>query len=98
MRWRLGYHAIATTAGFASEAFGHFGFGGSGGWADPQTGLALAFIVNCGMGTPFGDTRTARISGAALRSVRRLQRRDDALRERTHEQAEPEEGTSTLYH
>ena len=66
MRWRLGYHGILTTTGFSSQAFGHFGFGGSGGWADPGRELAVAFIVNRGMGTPFGDTRTARISGAAL--------------------------------
>lgn len=70
MRWRLGYHGILTTAGFSSQAFGHFGFGGSGGWADPGRELAVAFIVNRGMGTPFGDTRTARISGAALCSAR----------------------------
>ncbi len=81
MRWRLGYHGIATTAGFAKNAFGHFGFGGSGGWTDPDTGLALAFIVNCGMGTPFGDTRTARISGAALRCARQRERRDERSRE-----------------
>jgi CubicO group peptidase (beta-lactamase class C family) len=90
MRWRLGYHGIATTAGFAPSAFGHFGFGGSGGWADPASGLALAFIVNCGMGTPFGDTRTARISGSALRSVRRRHRHDEgAPDQRRAERAEP---------
>ncbi len=70
MRWRLGYHGIATTAGFPKNGFGHFGFGGSGGWADPDQELSVALIVNQGMGTPFGDTRTARISGAALRCVR----------------------------
>jgi CubicO group peptidase (beta-lactamase class C family) len=74
MRWRLGYHGIATTRGFPREAFGHFGFGGSGAWADPQLDLSVALIVNCGMGTPFGDTRTARISGAALGAARRRER------------------------
>jgi len=69
MRWRLGYHGIITSRGFPRHAFGHFGFGGSGAWADPSRELAVALIVNCGMGTPFGDTRTARISGAALASV-----------------------------
>jgi len=67
MRWRLGYHGIATTEGFAPQAFGHFGFGGSGAWADPSRRLAVALIVNSGMGTPFGDLRVARISGAVLR-------------------------------
>jgi CubicO group peptidase (beta-lactamase class C family) len=74
MRWRLGYHGIITSAGFAPRAFGHFGFGGSGGWADPKRDLAVAFIVNRGMGTPLGDTRTVRIGGAALSCARAIER------------------------
>ena len=70
MRWRLGWHGVFTTRGIPRQAFGHFGFGGSGAWADPTRNLAVAFIVNSGLGTPFGDTRTARISGAALASAR----------------------------
>ncbi len=69
MRWRLGYHGVATTRGFPRRAFGHFGFGGSGAWADPARDLSVALIVNSGMGSPFGDLRTARISGAALSCV-----------------------------
>jgi len=52
-------------------AFGHFGFGGSGGWADPHRDLAVALIVNSGMGSPFGDLRILRLSGAALAAVER---------------------------
>ena len=70
MRWRLGYHGVFTTRGIPRQAFGHFGFGGSGAWADPTRNLSVALIVNSGLGTPFGDTRTARISGAALASAR----------------------------
>ena len=66
MRWRLGYHGVATTRGFPRRAFGHFGFGGSGAWADPERRLSVALIVNSGLGSPFGDLRTARIGGAAL--------------------------------
>lgn len=66
MRWRLGYHGVATTRGIPRKGFGHFGFGGSGAWADPTRDLAVALIVNSGLGSPFGDLRTARISGAAL--------------------------------
>lgn len=66
MRWRLGYHGVATTRGVPSRAYGHFGFGGSGAWADPRRELAVALIVNRGMGTPFGDTRIVRVGGAAL--------------------------------
>jgi CubicO group peptidase (beta-lactamase class C family) len=67
MRWRLGYHGVATTWGVPRRAFGHFGFGGSGAWADPRRRLAVALIVNSGMGTPFGDLRILRVGGAALR-------------------------------
>ncbi len=66
MRWRLGYHGVFTTRGIPRCGFGHFGFGGSGAWADPKRELAVGFIVNSGLGTPFGDSRTIRISGAAL--------------------------------
>jgi CubicO group peptidase (beta-lactamase class C family) len=69
MRWRLGYHGVLTTRGVPRQAFGHFGFGGSGAWADPRRNLAVALIVNSGLGTPFGDLRIARIGGAALASV-----------------------------
>ncbi len=69
MRWRLGYHGVLTTRGVPRRAFGHFGFGGSGAWADPRRDLAVALIVNSGLGTPFGDLRIARIGGAALASV-----------------------------
>jgi CubicO group peptidase (beta-lactamase class C family) len=69
MRWRLGYHGVFTTRGVPRRAFGHFGFGGSGGWADPHRELAVALIVNSGMGTPFGDLRIARVGGAALASA-----------------------------
>jgi CubicO group peptidase (beta-lactamase class C family) len=71
MRWRLGYHGVATTRGVPRDAFGHFGFGGSGAWADPRRDLAVALIVNSGMGTPFGDLRILRIGGAALAGARR---------------------------
>jgi CubicO group peptidase (beta-lactamase class C family) len=69
LRWRLGYHAVFTTRGIPRHAFGHFGFGGSGAWADPSRDLAVALIVNSGMGTPFGDFRVARVSAAALVAV-----------------------------
>jgi len=74
MRWRLGYHAVFTTRGVPARAFGHFGFGGSGAWADPRRNLAVALIVNSGLGTPFGDFRILRIGGAALASVARRPR------------------------
>jgi CubicO group peptidase (beta-lactamase class C family) len=89
MRWRLGYHGVGTTRGVPRQAFGHFGFGGSGAWADPSRELALAFIVNCGMGTPFGDTRTARISGAALASVQGMRHSRRRAAERSSTRLRP---------
>jgi len=71
MRWRLGYHRVFAVRARVPSGFGHFGFGGSGGWADPQRQLAVALTVNSGVGTPFGDTRIARVGGAAARSADR---------------------------
>jgi len=65
MRWRLGYHLAATTRGIIPNGFGHFGFGGSGAWADPDNNLAVAFVCNRVAGTPFGDTRLLRIGTQA---------------------------------
>ncbi len=77
MRWRLGYHGVFTTRGVPRQAFGHFGFGGSGAWADPTRNLSVALIVNSGLGSPFGDARTARISGAALTSAKHRDNRQE---------------------
>ncbi|MDX2168104.1 MAG: serine hydrolase domain-containing protein [Deltaproteobacteria bacterium] len=74
MHWRLGYHRAATTAGTPPRGFGHYGFGGSGAWCDPDQQLAVAMVLNSGIGTPFGDLRTAHISGRALRCARRRRR------------------------
>ena len=71
MRWRLGYHRVFAAGARMPGAFGHFGAGGSGAWADPRRQLSVALTLNSGVGTPFGDTRIARISGAAVRCVDR---------------------------
>jgi CubicO group peptidase (beta-lactamase class C family) len=69
MGWRLGYHSAFTTRGTVPGAFGHFGFGGSGGWADPRRDLALAMVCNRGTGTPIGDLRMAQLG--TVSTVRR---------------------------
>lgn len=69
MHWRLGYHRVFTTGPRTPRAFGHFGYGGSGAWCDPSRGLAVGYVVNYGIGTPFGDTRLWKLNTAAIRAV-----------------------------
>lgn len=75
MNWRLGYHS-AFVAGRARSphAFGHYGLGGSGAFADPETGLSVAFVTNR-LGntlTPLADLRLARLAAQAESIARRL--------------------------
>jgi CubicO group peptidase (beta-lactamase class C family) len=69
MRWRLGYHHAFGTGRDASMAFGHYGYGGSGGWADPATGISLGFVTNRigSLTTPLGDLNLFRLSALARR-------------------------------
>lgn len=69
MRWRLGYHLAATSRGILPRGFGHFGYGGSGAWAEPERDLAVAMITNHVAGTPVGDLRMLGIGNAAVRSA-----------------------------
>ncbi len=71
MRWRLGYHRAFALGARAPRAFGHYGFGGSGAFADPKRQLAVALTVNSGVGSPLGDLRIARIGGVAIRCADR---------------------------
>jgi CubicO group peptidase (beta-lactamase class C family) len=71
MRWRLGYHRVATFRGVPKRAFGHFGWGGSGGWADPTRNISLAFVTNTGSGTPIGDMRIMRLNTRMLECVKK---------------------------
>jgi CubicO group peptidase (beta-lactamase class C family) len=70
MRWRLGYHVAATTRGVLPNGFGHFGFGGSGAWADPDLDLAVAMVCSRVAGTPFADSRLLRVGAAAVRCAK----------------------------
>ena len=64
MRWRLGYHQALGTGREAPKAFGHYGYGGSGGWADPDRGLSLGFVTNRigSLTTPMADLTLFRLS------------------------------------
>ncbi|MEZ5238778.1 MAG: serine hydrolase domain-containing protein [Microthrixaceae bacterium] len=72
MDWRLGYHRVFTSRGPVPSAFGHFGFGGSGAWADPERDLSVAFVCNRGSGTPVGDLRMMELGAAAVRAADRV--------------------------
>jgi CubicO group peptidase (beta-lactamase class C family) len=72
MHWRMGYHRAFSMGASAPFAFGHYGYGGSGGFCDPSRNLAAALTVNSGLGTPAGDSRMPRIARAAIKSVDRL--------------------------
>jgi CubicO group peptidase (beta-lactamase class C family) len=64
MRWRLGYHHAFGTGRQAPWAFGHYGYGGSGGWADPDLGLSLGFVTNRigSITTPMADLTLYRLN------------------------------------
>ncbi|WP_069166136.1 serine hydrolase domain-containing protein [Nocardia altamirensis] len=67
--WALGFHGVPMKPSKADpvSAFGHFGLGGSGAFADPATGMSLGFVTNRlgGRLTPLGDARLARLGALA---------------------------------
>jgi CubicO group peptidase (beta-lactamase class C family) len=73
MHWRLGYHRVFAMGASAPQAFGHFGYGGSGAFCDPGRRLAVALTRNRGGGTPMGNRNVPMIARAAIRAVDRLE-------------------------
>jgi len=82
LRVKLGYHrpislglrlrvfGHAVDLGVPSpDAFGHFGFGGSGAWADPERALSVGLVTNCFFGTLPLDLRTVAICTAAAHAA-----------------------------
>lgn len=70
--WRMGFYQAPATGKRAPLAFGHCGFGGSAGWADPATGLAFAYVTNdvAALNAPVGgDIRTFRLTNLVLDTV-----------------------------
>jgi CubicO group peptidase (beta-lactamase class C family) len=75
MLWRLGYHRAGAPGFSQADAFGHYGFGGSGGWADRTSGVSFGFVTNelrLLQAPVGGDSRIFRLSGLVLRSAYRL--------------------------
>ena len=75
MRWRLGYHLVGTSRGILRGGFGHFGYGGSGAWADPERELSFAMTLNRVAGTPFGDMRMVRMGGIVTRCAEKRRKK-----------------------
>jgi CubicO group peptidase (beta-lactamase class C family) len=71
MRWRLGYHQGFGAGRDAPLAFGHYGYGGSGGWADPGSGLSVGFVTNRigSLTTPLGDLNLFRLNRVVRQCV-----------------------------
>ncbi|MFE9788354.1 serine hydrolase domain-containing protein [Nocardia salmonicida] len=77
MRFTLGYHRpVLMTKQQPRNAFGHYGIGGSGAYADPDLGMSIAFVTNRlgGAVTALGDARLARLAAIAQGTVRAARR------------------------
>ena len=55
-----------TTAGIIPKGFAHYGFGGSGCWADPERDLVVAYTTNRIGGGALGDQRFPELGGAVV--------------------------------
>ncbi|MFZ1863387.1 MAG: serine hydrolase domain-containing protein [Polyangiales bacterium] len=69
LHWRLGYHRADALLMDVPRAFGHFGLGGAGGWANPEIKLSAAHVHN---GFPLslgGQLRTVNITAAVYESL-----------------------------
>ena len=69
LHWKLGYHRTDASILAVPEAFGHFGLGGAGGWANPELKLSFAFLHGASPVTIGGQTRTAMMTGAVYESL-----------------------------
>jgi CubicO group peptidase (beta-lactamase class C family) len=73
LQWGLGFMLsrglIAQSHLGGERSFGHFGMGGSAGWADPDSQLAMGYVMNrMAMGTT-GDPRSYTLMQACLQAV-----------------------------
>ena len=67
MRWRLGFHHAFALGRSGPCAIGHYGFGGCGGWGDPDTGVSFGFVSSHigNLTTAIGDLSILRLTAAA---------------------------------
>ena len=72
LQWGLGFIVPSTLVqlGHGTRSFGHFGMGGSLGWADPDAGLAFGYVMNRMSVGMAGDARGYRLVHAGYESLR----------------------------
>jgi CubicO group peptidase (beta-lactamase class C family) len=76
IQWGLGFNVNSGIIGLAGlggpKAFGHFGMGGSAGWADPDLQLGMGYVMNrMDIGTT-GDTRSFRLMRACIDAAEKV--------------------------
>ncbi len=72
--WRLGYHpAWMRVEEMPRRSIGHYGFGGTGAWADPETGLSFAFVAQPARQPAAADRRRPDVLDRRRRAHRRPQ-------------------------
>jgi CubicO group peptidase (beta-lactamase class C family) len=76
IQWGLGFNVNSGIIGMAGlggpRAFGHFGMGGSAGWADPDLQLGMGYVMNrMDIGTT-GDTRSFRLMRACIDAAEKV--------------------------
>lgn len=69
LHWKLGYHRADAFLMDVPEAFGHFGLGGAGGWANPELELSFAFVHSGFPASVIGQTRTVMMTAAVYESL-----------------------------
>ena len=70
LHWRLGYHRADAVLRNYPNAFGHYGFGGAGGWANPEKNLAFGLVHNSSPITLLGHIRCIAITGAVYEGAK----------------------------
>lgn len=80
LHWRLGYHRADALIMDVPAAFGHFGMGGAGGWANPELRLSAALTHNGFPLSVTGQARTVMITAAVYESLGLYRGISDTLR------------------
>jgi CubicO group peptidase (beta-lactamase class C family) len=71
LQFGLGFFVPSTLLQLGgSRSFGHFGMGGSAGWADPEVGLAFAYVMNRMELGLAGDLRSYNLINACYDAAR----------------------------